>query len=693
VGVGVFEVAIGPGREPGTFRVDVVRSAGGEAAAETVLDAGGLLAGRVAFEQTVLASAVAARQVVSPAERVVREAGQALFGALLGSGAVAGRYEASAALAAGRGEELRIVLRIDAPELAGLPWEAMYDAGAGGYVCRLHELVRHVPVAAVPPPLEVRLPLQVLGVISAPRGLAGLDTERERDQLERALGGLAGQRLATVTWAPPTWAGLHEMLLAGPWHVLHFIGHGDFDPGSDEGVLALTGEDGRADLVEASQFADLLRQARPMPRLVVLNSCSGAAASTGDLFSGTAAALARSGVAAVAAMQYAISDPAAVAFARGFYAALARGRGVDEAVTAGRIAILGTGRRTLEWITPVLYLRGDSTRLFTIPAGTVPADEPAPQPRRAEPPPAAPASAPAAPRARAPSRLLRKLSGHTGALLGVAFSPDGTRLATTSADQTARLWDIATGAHIRTLTGHTGAVWGVAFSPDGTRLATTSSDETVRLWDTATGTHIRTLTGHTSVVTGAAFSPDGTRLATTSNDQTARLWDTATGTHIRTLTGHTSYVLGVAFSPDGALLATAGGDKTARLWDTAGGTSIRILTGHDSIVWGVAFSPDGTLLATASSDKTARVWDTAAGTTIRTLTGHDNYVRGVAFSPDGARLATASADNTARLWDTATGTTIRTLTGHTGWLNAVAFSPDGTLLATASRDNTGRLWV
>ena len=145
--------------------------------------------------------------------------------------------------------------------------------------------------------------------------------------------------------------------------MLHFIGHGDFDPGRDEGVLALVREDGRAD-----RLVDLLRQARPMPRLVVLNSCSGATAGTGDLFSGTAAALVRGGVSAVAAMQYEISDPAAVAFARGFYAAIARGRGIDDAISSGRLAILGTGDRTLEWVTPVLYLRGHETRLFTLPA-------------------------------------------------------------------------------------------------------------------------------------------------------------------------------------------------------------------------------------------------------------------------------------------------------------------------------------
>ena len=147
-------------------------------------------------------------------------------------------------------------------------------------------------------------------------------------------------------------------VLTGPSYRHPFIGHGDFDPGRDEGMLALTREDGRADLVAAHRMVDLLRQVRPMPRLVVLNSCSGAAAGVSDLFSGTAAALVRGGVSAVAAMQYEISDGAAVAFARGFYAAIARGRGVDDAVSSGRVAILGTGDRTLEWVTPCCTCAG-----------------------------------------------------------------------------------------------------------------------------------------------------------------------------------------------------------------------------------------------------------------------------------------------------------------------------------------------
>ncbi len=205
--------------------------------------------------------------------------------------------------------------------------------------------------------------------------------------------------------------------------------------------------------------------------------------------------------------------------------------------------------------------------------------------------------------------LIRALSGHTGSVFAVAFSPDGTLIATSSGDQTARLWDTATGRIVRTFTGHTSRVAGVAFSPDGTLIATSSGDQTARLWDTATGHIVRTLSGHTRAVNGVAFSPDGTLLATSGSiDQTARLWDTATGRAVRSLTGHTSRLAGVAFSPDGALIATTSGDQTARLWDTATGQLIRTLTGHTQAVNGVAFSPDGTLLATSSGDQTARLW-------------------------------------------------------------------------------------
>ncbi|KAJ8067042.1 hypothetical protein OCU04_004422 [Sclerotinia nivalis] len=265
------------------------------------------------------------------------------------------------------------------------------------------------------------------------------------------------------------------------------------------------------------------------------------------------------------------------------------------------------------------------------------------------------------------SAALQTLEGHSAWVSSVAFSSDGTKVASGSGDDTIRLWDTVTGKSLQTFEGHSDSVSSVAFSSDGTKVASGSDDHTIRLWDTVTGKSLQTLEGHSGRVSSVAFSSDGTKVASGSDDYTIRLWDTVTGKSLQTLEGHSGWVSSVAFSSDGTKVASGSGDYTIRLWDTVTGKSLQTLEGHSNRVTSVAFSPDGTKVASGSFDHTIRLWDTVMGKSLQTLEGHSGRVTSVVFSPDGTKVASGSFDHTIRLWDIATGKSLQTLEGHSGF--------------------------
>lgn len=301
---------------------------------------------------------------------------------------------------------------------------------------------------------------------------------------------------------------------------------------------------------------------------------------------------------------------------------------------------------------------------------------------------------PRVPRAtRLRGRLMTVLAGHTQSVTSVAFSADGTLLASGSEDKSVRVRKTQDGTLVWVFPKHAVSVTSVAFSPDGGRLASDGGGQTVVVWKTKEGTLAGRFSGHAGWAWSVAFSPDGRLLASGSSDQSVRVWQIQDSTLVRPLFGHTGEVRSVAFSPDGRLLASGSDDQSVRVWQTQGGKLVRTLSGHTGFVRSVAFSPDGRLLASGSVDQTVRVWRTQDGRPVRTFSGHTDWVRSVAFSPDGGLLASGSDDKTVRVWQTQDGKLVRTFSGHTGYVLSVAFSPDGRLLASGSTDQTVRLWT
>lgn len=320
------------------------------------------------LQNALLRSAHVYRGAQSPEEHVVQQFGQRLFESLL-AGDVRRLYDASTVYASQQGQGLRVRLHIEAPELAVLPWEFLYDPLQREYMCFLPDtvIVRYLEVAQPIPPFRIEPPLRVLAMIADPSDQARLNMAHERQRLLDALGPLERMGLLKLRWVEgQTVHDLHQALLQRDWHIFHFIGHGAFDPNQQEGVLALANEQRKTHLLSATDLARLLAQ-RPSLRLAVLNSCQGATGNRQNLFSSTAATLASKRIPAVLAMQYEISDQAAIDFTRGFYNSLAAGLPVDSAVTQARTAISVGAARTLEWVTPVLYLRSSTGVLFDVP--------------------------------------------------------------------------------------------------------------------------------------------------------------------------------------------------------------------------------------------------------------------------------------------------------------------------------------
>ncbi|MGZ6330269.1 MAG: hypothetical protein ACXWM7_04595, partial [Parachlamydiaceae bacterium] len=280
---------------------------------------------------------------------------------------------------------------------------------------------------------------------------------------------------------------------------------------------------------------------------------------------------------------------------------------------------------------------------------------------------------------------IHTLKGYTNPVFALTRLSDGT-LASGSADNTIKVWDLQSGSCLKTLQGHTKPVNTLALL-DNSTLASGSWDKTIKVWDLRSSSCLKTLEGHTDTVFALASLEDGS-LASGSSDNTIKVWDPQNGSCLKILEGHTDTVFALALLGDGSL-ASGSWDNTIKVWDLQRGSCLKTLEGHMNGVYALALLGDGTL-ASGSDDKTIKVWDLQSGSCLKTLEGHTRGVNALALIQDGI-LASGSYDKTIKIWDLKIGSCLQTLEEHTDTVYALALLGNSTLASGAS-DSTIKVW-
>jgi hypothetical protein len=659
------------------------------------------------------------RRAAAP-ERTARDFGDELSKTLL-AGNIRILFAKCREKAREQGAGLRVLVNPDGPRVSRIPWEFVVDPD------RLDDyLALRVPIARSPhlmepvAPLRFQPPLRVLGVLARPVDLPALDAERERDDLTRALSRLSSD-MVQVKWLPgDRWSDLAEEIRSRPWHVLHFVGHGGFDEDSQSGFLELSDDDGNARPILANDLGRLVAD-NPDLRLVVLNACESAVTGSEGFFSSTAAKLMREGVPAVVAMQYEITDDAALAFSSSFYECLARGMPVDRAVMLARESVKMT-MRSLEWATPVLFLASEETHLFA--AAEAPARGDTPGARVETDADRGPSSgfdwlsvtrtklgqilkvgeAPDVPRTIAtggssPHDRIR--AGSSEATRPSPFLPAyGPEISAAggrppASETTARGGSVVPAAiRLRVLSG-SGPCTHVAVGPRD-MVAAVGADGVVRVLSSRSGRCLaQCALTHGERAFRVSWSPWPRHVASSHDGGLVAIWDLETEVPVRVLRAAGRRVEAVAFSHDGRWLAAAG-ERRLRVFDS-NGAQVRDLPVPGDLtvpsegrplrtITTIAFSSDDRHVLIAGDDCLVRRLDTNGRVT--TVWRHPAVVVSMDVATDW--LVTGSVAGRVTVWDWAGRLLHRW--EHGSRVEHVAIAADEGSIVSAAGDRTVRTW-
>jgi WD40 repeat protein/serine/threonine protein kinase len=288
--------------------------------------------------------------------------------------------------------------------------------------------------------------------------------------------------------------------------------------------------------------------------------------------------------------------------------------------------------------------------------------------------------------------VIRTIEGHQDSITAAAISPDDSLILTGSADNTLRIWELATGGFVNTFAGHQNSVTCAVFSMDGTLALTGSRDRTVRLWGVSSGTCLRVLEGHRDTVEAVAIIAEDRKAISASSDGAIRVWDLATSQCLDIFDEHRGPVTALAADSAGLLAVSGGQDGGLRVWDVVNHRCTHAIEGHSASIVSITLSADGRFALTGGKDGVLKVWHPAAGQHVATCTGHQAPVLACAISADGRFAVSASRDQTVRFWDTSTGRCLNTFFGHSGPVTTVAIASDRRFVVSGGEDKTIRIW-
>lgn len=328
------------------------------------------------------------------------------------------------------------------------------------------------------------------------------------------------------------------------------------------------------------------------------------------------------------------------------------------------------------------------------------------------------------------------LTPHNTTINTVKWSPDGKRLASGSADNTIKIFDIESGKEVQEFTGHQGSISDLSWNPDGKKLASAAKDKTIKIWDLEKNQEIDSIPGHDNgqmyikwspngeylatdntynsiiiftkdiqtvhvleeheqIITCIVWSPDSKYIATGSFDCSIKIWDIETGSVIKTLSDHTKGILTIAWNSNGKVLISGAMDKTIKMWDVETGKLLKNLTDHGDDVNYLTWRSDSQYFVSCSADCTLKIWDANTTQAIISFSEYDNLKKfyAIDWSPDGTYLASCiSREKSIRVWRIGTEREVITLYGNKGGVNHIAWSKDGKRIASAHDETTVLIW-